>query len=559
MSWRLASVRNMPSIRIQNMGGIAPRVSPRLLPLSAAQIAESTNLWSGEVRAFRTGKALPDPMPIAPIKTIFHIAGAWLAWKEDVDVVIGFTPNDVLGRVYYTGDGDPKVIQQVIAASEAPTPSSAFRLGITPPSHAPVITTTAPGSPAEFRTYVFTWVTAFNEESVPSPPSDLINVQDGVIATVDFSASLPPTNVSRVRIYRSNGGPYIFVKEVPQFVGTWDDAATNDEIEANEQLVSQYYYPPEPDMIGLIGTANGFLAGFYDNKVAFSEPYQPHAWPPQYVKIFDYPIVALGTYGSTVVVFTTGYTYLVDGMDPRNLSVSRVPDAYPCVSKRSVASGDRGVYYACDSGLALVSGGGVQIVTKDILDADDWAFWKPNTMHGTVFDGFYYGFFRGSVQTSDPNENGMGFVFDVNDRATGSYEKALLTTIPFYATAVFASPDVRLHYTRSNLTVTTLYEWDRGEGYEPYLWRSKEFVFPYGVSFGAAKVVTRCDDDRGAVVRLLDGACNAVVFERNVTSTNPFRLPAMRPRLNWAIEVSGTADVQEIHFATSVSDLTEGG
>ena len=127
------------------MGGIAPRVSPRLLPLSAAQIAESAKLWSGEVHAFRTGKALTDPMPIAPIKTIFHIAGAWLAWKTDVDVVIGFTPNDVLGRVYYTGDGVPKVIQQVIAGSEAPTPTSAFRLGLNPPRHAPVISTTPPG------------------------------------------------------------------------------------------------------------------------------------------------------------------------------------------------------------------------------------------------------------------------------------------------------------------------------------------------------------------------------------------------------------------------------
>lgn len=548
----------MPSIRLQNMGGIAPRVSPRLLPLSAAQIAENTKLWSGEVRAFRTGRQLPDQMPIAPIKTLFHIAGAWLAWKDDVDVVIGFTPNDALGRVYYTGDGVPKVIQQVIAASEAPTPTSAFRLGITPPQYAPIISTGAPGSPAEFRTYVFTWVTTFNEESVPSPPSDNIYVQDGEIATVDFSASLPPTNVSRVRIYRSNGGPFIFVHELPQFVGTWDDDATNEEIEANEQLSSQQYYPPEPDMVGLIGTANGFLAGFWGNKVGFSVPYQPHAWPPGYVKIFDYPVVALATYDSTVVVFTTGYTYLVDGMDPSNLSVTRVNDVYPCVSKRSVSSGDRGVYYACESGLAFVGVGGVRVVTKDVLDEDDWAAWMPHTMHGTVYDGFYYGFFRGSVQTTDPNENGMGFVFDINDRASGSYEKALLTTIPFYATAVFASPDVRLHYTRSNLTVTTLYEWDRGDDFMEYLWRSKEFVFPYVVSFGAAKVVARCDDDRACTVRLLDGACNRVVFERVVNSSQPFRVPAFNPRTNWAIEVAGAADVQEVHFATSMQELTEG-
>lgn len=548
----------MPSIRLQNMGGIAPRVSPRLLPLSAAQTASGTKLWSGEVRAFRTGDALLAPMPEAIVETIFHIAGAWLAWRKDVDVVLGFTPDDVLGRVYYTGDGVPKVIQQVIAASEAPTPTSAYPLGLVPPMYAPVITTTPPGSPSEFRTYVFTWVSAFNEESVPSKPSDVIQVQDGVAATVNFSASLPMANVNRVRIYRSNGGPFIFVTEVPQFTGTWSDVATNVDIENNEQLVSQYYYPPEAKMIGLIGTANGFLAGFYDNKVAFSEPYQPHAWPPAYVKIFDYPIVALATYGTTVVVFTTGYTYLVDGVDPRNLSVARVPDVYPCVSKRSVSSGDRGVYYACDSGLGFVGSGGVQIVTKDLMDEDDWQVWNPRTMHGTVYDGFYFGFFRGDRQTSDPNPNGAGFVYDINDRATGSYAKSLLITLPFYATACFAAPDVRLHYVTANLTVSQLFEWDRGSRYMRYVWRSKQVVFPYEISFACAKVVCVCGDNRDLTFRLMDGACSYVLFEQVITSRTPFRLPAIPNRTDWVVEIEGTADVMEIHVATSMKALTEG-
>lgn len=548
----------MPSIRLQNMGGIAPRVAPRLLPLSAAQIAQSTKLWSGEVQAFHTGRQLPNEMPVAPVRTIFPIAGAWLAWKTDVDAVIGFSPDNDLGRLYYTGDGVPKVIQQVTAAHEAPTPTSAFALGITPPFYAPIITTTPPGSPSEFRSYVFTWVTAFGEESVPSPASDVILVQDGVAATVDWSASPPPPNVSNVRIYRSNGGPFIFVKDAPQFIGSWDDEATDDEISGNEQLISQHWYPPDAAMKGLVSTPNGFFAGFWENKVGFSVPYQPHAWPPEYVKVFDSTVVALGTYDTTVVVFTEDYIYLVDGMDPANLSVARVPDLYPCVSKRSVATGDRGVYYAAATGLAFVGAGGVQIVTKNMLDEDDWTAWKPQTMHGAVFDGFYFGFFRGDRQTSDPNENGSGFIFDINDRATSSYNNSLLTTIPFYATATYAGGGKRLHYTRSRLTVTTLYEWDRGEEYEPYVWRSKEFVFPYNISFAAAKVVARCDDARPCVVRLLDGACNVAVFEKQVTSANPFRLPALLSRISWAIEIAGAAAVQEVHFATSMQALTEG-
>jgi len=376
---------------------------------------------------------------------------------------------------------------------------------------------------------------------------------------VDFSANLPPANVEMVRIYRSNGGPFIFVQEVGVAAGFIIDALKNEDIEGNEQLHSQYYYPPDPRMIGLVGTPNGFLAGFWENKVAFSVPYQPHAWPPAYVRYFDYPVVGLGVFGTTVVVFTKGPIYMIDGMDPENLSVDRVPDAYPCVSKRSISTGDRGVYYAAATGLGFVGSGGMQLVTKDVMDEEDWRKWHPETMHGTVFDGFYYGFFRGDVQTTDPNENGAGFIFDVNDRATGVAEKAMLTTIPFYATAVFAGPDIRMHYVRSAGTVATLYEWDAAVGYEPYHWRSKCFVFPYNVSFAAAKVAHGlCSDDRGCTFRLLGGACDVVLFEKVITSRAPFRLPSMLSRVDWVVEIEGMADVQEIHVATSMQALTEG-
>lgn len=547
----------MPGIRIQNMGGIAPRISPRLLPLSAAQTSENTKLWSGEITPFRDGLPLIDPMPATPVVTIFHIEGAWLAWQKDVDVVIGFTPDDVLGRLYYTGDGVPKVIQQVIAASEAPTPSSAYPLGVQPPTTKPTVSTTPPGSPSEFRTYIFTWVTAFGEESVPSPPSDLLNVQDGVAVTINFSASLPPPNVVNVRIYRSDGGPYIFVHEVPQFTGSYIDTITDEDLQVNEQLPSQNWYPPDPKMIGLVGSPNGFLAGFWDNKVGFSEAYQPHAWPPEYVKIFDYPVVALGIFGATIVVFTKGPTYLINGMDPRNLSSDKVPDSYPCISKRSVSTGDRGVYYACESGLGFVGSGGVEIVTKELMDEDDWQLWNPETMHGTVFDGYYFGFFRGNRQTSDPNPNGGGFILDINDRASGSYDGALLTTIGFFPTAVFAAPDVRLHFVVPVLTANTLYEWDRGPSFLTYTWRSKQFVFPYEISFGAAKVVVKCDEGRTVQFRLLSGDCSVVLFEKAVMSSTPFRLPMLAKRTDWTVEMVGSGDVQEVHVATSMKALTE--
>jgi hypothetical protein len=103
-----------------------------------------------------------------------------------------------------------------------------------------------------------------------------------------------------------------------------------------------------------------------------------------------------------------------------------------------------------------------------------------------------------------------------------------------------------------------LYEWDRGNGYEAYTWRSKEFVFPYDVSFAAAKVVARCGDNRVCRVSLLDGACRDVLFDRAITNSEPFRLPVLGKRTAWTVQLQGSADVQEIHFATSLQALTEG-
>jgi hypothetical protein len=268
--------------------------------------------------------------------------------------------------------------------------------------------------------------------------------------------------------------------------------------------------------------------------------------------------VGLGVFGTTIVVFTEGPTYLVDGMDPENLSVDRVPDVYPCQSKRSIATGDRGVYYAAATGLAFVGAGGVQLVTKDLMDEDDWQEWKPKTMHGSVFDGFYIGFHRGNVQTADPDPNGSGFIFDINDRATGVEDKALLTTIPFYATASYSGPDVRLHYARQHLTIASLYEWDADMELEPYIWRSKRFVLPYVTSFAAAKVVVDCDDIKPCTFRLFDGKCDKVLFEREVTNSEPFRLPALLSRTDWTVEIEGAATVSEIHVASSMQALTEG-
>lgn len=558
----------MPSIRVQNFGGLAPRISDRLLPQNAATIADNCKLWSGEIRPFRSPKPDPSVLRDGFIETVHNVNGIWLSWTGDVDVVRGFIPGDTTGRIYYTGDGKPKVTDVSLATGVVPYPSASYDLGVAAPAAAPTLTLGAggAGSPA-LRYYLYTFVTAFNEEGPPSDPSLGLNVLNGQAVTLsDFSV---PTsvNVDRIRIYRtdtgSTGTEYVFVGEVPVNQATYVDSVL--EIDLGERLPSQNWYAPPDNMVGLTSHPNGFLAGFVGNQMYVSEPYQPHAYPPEYVKVFDYPIVAVGVYGNTIVVATSGFTYLVSGVDPRNLTVEKLPDPYPCIAKRSMASGDRGVIYACNSGLVWVGFGGLQVVTRDVLTRDEWRLYNPATLHGVISDGRYVGFylFDQGQDYSLVDPVGAGFVFDYTDRATGVDQRDKLTTLTSYATATYANPDSSFYFVSRKNRTNVLLEAEAGDGYILYRWRSKAFVMPYLTSFGAAKVVAqhawRDDPATGRSVRFTLIVGTQVKFTRTVKTNEPFRLPRFYREVEpWYVQVEGDELVCEIHIATSMDELKEG-
>lgn len=558
----------MPSIRVQNFGGIAPRISGRLLPPNSATLAENCKLWSGEIRPFRAPRRDDAVVKSGMVETIYNLNGYWLSWNGDVDVVRGFIPGDTTGRVYFTGDGKPKVTNVSMATGSTPYPAQSFDLGVNAPSPAPtlVVGTGGSGTPA-LRYYVYTFVTAFEEEGPPSVPSNGVNSLDGQQVTLSGLSTSTSQNVTRIRIYRlvtgSSNTEYLFVDEIPIGQTSYVDTVLSPEF--GEAMVSQEWYAPPVNMVGLVSHPNGFLAGFVGNQLYVSESYQPHAYPPKYVKVFDYPIVAVGLYGNTFVVATTGFVYLVSGVDPRNLTVEKLPDPYPCVSKRSMASGDRGVLYASNDGLVQVGYGGLQVITRDVLSRDEWRHWNPRTIHGVIYDGRYIGFYlRDQGQDySLVDPVGEGFIFDYNDRATGVDQRDKLTTLNFYATAVYANPDTEMHYVMRFKRNNNLFEWEAGRGFLNYRWKSKAFVMPYLTSFGAMKVVAlhewRDNPDSGREVTVEVIVGTQVKYRRVVKTNEPFRLPRFYREVEpWYVYVEGTEFVQEIHMATSMDELKEG-
>lgn len=142
----------MTSSKVAEFKGMLPRVSPELLPGTAAQTARDVKLYSGDL--------IPTPAPVVfaaagrtgTIRTLYALrepgTGSlkWLTWPGDIDVVTPAADELSEQRFYYTGDGKPKVSTYALAVAGTPpypTPGGAYDLGLPLPTATPVATPTA--------------------------------------------------------------------------------------------------------------------------------------------------------------------------------------------------------------------------------------------------------------------------------------------------------------------------------------------------------------------------------------------------------------------------------
>lgn len=133
-------------IRQNIFRGIIPKLDARMLP--------DGNLVTARNCFMDTGKAVPIKEPLladsvtAGHTTIFRYNDGWLSWAGDVDVVRSHIEADQYNRIYYTGDGVPKV--RGIDGSE-----EEWNLGIPKPSAAPTVAAAAKSSTGWTRTWAY--------------------------------------------------------------------------------------------------------------------------------------------------------------------------------------------------------------------------------------------------------------------------------------------------------------------------------------------------------------------------------------------------------------------
>lgn len=307
------------ALKISKFYGEAPKVSPELLPDTVAQIAFNLDISSGDLTPYRRAEVVGTLDKPGAIKTIYPLndgAGGykWLHWTTDVDVATAQIEGDTSQRIYYSGDGVPKVTDYTLATSGTMFPTASYTLGLPLPTAKPAAAATAfsqktsthrgrdPGGTAYIRSpghglrtgnyitttsfggsgynltnaqvtridadvfsyftfgategsypqpnsgvpaaavadaagkidlagvvssrsYVYTYFTAWEEESVPSEPSDPVYVKEGQTVTI---TGLPTswshgsgyqTTGMKVRVYRTvdsaEGTNYYKVGEFP--------------------------------------------------------------------------------------------------------------------------------------------------------------------------------------------------------------------------------------------------------------------------------------------------------------------------------------------------------
>lgn len=357
----------------------------------------------------------------------------------------------------------------------------------------------------------------------------------------------PPVDAAR---YWGDGGVYTFTDD-------FDSKYLLDSLETDN------YDAPPDDLQGLTAIQNGIFCGFVGNKLYFSEPERPHAWPPEYARYLQHNIVGIVTVAGSAFVVTDSYPYVVSGADPANgMSISRVDANYPCLSKRSLVATEYGAVYSTHDGLAVYSvGGGPAIITKMLYNTDTWKVSiDPAEVVATAYGTAYL------ASTSS-----VAFVFEYDSQTGGTF-----TNCDFvFAAAWYDSIDGYV-YATSGL-VGDVYKWnDLTQPASVLEWKSKQFLLKDYLNFGAARVIAdyanvtdtwediedtwetyaaQWDASRGVTFRLWAGG--QLKAERALASGEIFRLPTGYRSDTYEVGVESDVRVRAIHIAETPLGLKE--
>ena len=317
-------------------------------------------------------------------------------------------------------------------------------------------------------------------------PAGDFNISTGTVTAVtnDYTFSYSQTGTDRAS--QADSGATMF-HDVSQTPGTstpqyWGDSnyTFTDNFDSSlllTSLTTDDYDPPPAGLTGLKAFNNGMLVGFVNKTLYISEPTKPHAWPVKYARTIDYNIVGLETLSGRLLILTDAWPYILDGSNPDTLGLTRMDVLYPCLNARSIVNMGYGVVYSTHDGLALYSGGGLTLVTRQVHSQDTWnTAVDPSSVQAVYYgDAYFASYTKGAASKS--------FILQVEDRNV-----FFVDTDYAFSSAWYDNITGRLYYTQAG--ASSIYEWDSlQQPFTTMQWKSKVIKLADYTNFGAARVI----------------------------------------------------------------------
>jgi len=404
--------------------------------------------------------------------------------------------------------------------------------------------------------YVYTIVQyladgTFQQESAPSPASEIVDVLegDGVIVSGFEIPQMDGLSIAYIRIYRTIAGntssEFHFVAEIPATQTSYHDTASDLDLASSEVLATTTWDAIPDDAQGLIHADNGLYVCFRGNELLISEPFVAYAFPTDYRLSTVDPIVALAHVDGTIIVLTTGRPYLVAGAEPAQMQITYLPIEQSCVSARSVASLPGGVVYASPDGLMLFSSSEQQLLTAQTWTREQWQALEPEKLLGTVHEGRYVGFFDGSNK---------GFLFSLGGKDVVWME---LPEDWQVLDVYHHSNDDCVYVSVSTPQGHGVWQLEAGE-ILTYRWRSKPFFLSALTGMSSVRVEGEQSPRNMATVKIYGPDGERVRATGRIGDSKTRRLPTTRAEKVWSVELTGTVTIFEVRIGGSVEGLEYG-
>ncbi|WP_439242473.1 hypothetical protein [Lonepinella sp. BR2474] len=543
----------MPTLKLTQFGGIAPKQRPNNLHQAMAQVAEDVDLSRGTLRPWRTDKKVSDKTG----QSIFIDKCCYLT-SSNCQASFSHIDTDCC-YIVASGIKDYPVIQHKDNACEERWNRLGFPVEI-PAPHAQFLGTLSHDFNQELRQYIYTLVDEFGFESAPSLPSEPIYVHnDQNIVISGIGADFPTYSIAKVRLYcavtpldygdakADYDAHFLFVDEL-------DFGTTSYVHQAHtvygEECLTEEYEPPHNCMTDLQYCGNGQLGGLVGTELWLSEPLKPHAFPESYrYGHFNGKPIRFLCGERTGYILTDEYPAVIEMESPcqsqgcRQVSILEEP--LPIISCQSACLYNGVCFYASKDGLVMLAGSQAKVITTALFTQDQWQALAPWQMIGAVHDGYYFGF-----------TDKMGIRFKVPDSIHDEVQIEQLTTLSIKPTALFRSDQDNLFFATND----GIYQWNAGDNWKTFIWRGRLNALPGYTAMTAYKLVQEYHPTHVKHLvykRHRDEMVQepVILADKTVSDSRPHRLKAGYATLFFDVEISGQGEVWEYHIATSVAEL----